>query len=58
MKIVNKPNIIIFLGIYFLMNNLGIFTLDLGDVASKFWPIILILVGVSYYRPDQKQQSF
>ena len=31
------------LGLLFLLDNLGL--VDLGDFVSKFWPLILILVG-------------
>ncbi len=39
------PIILIFLGIIFLLNNLGVLPWDLWTSLWKFWPVILILVG-------------
>jgi lia operon protein LiaF len=40
------PLILIVLGILFLMNNVG-WNIPIGYLISRFWPVILIVVGVS-----------
>jgi len=47
-----RPNvvsavIVIAIGVLFLMHNLGIGHFDLGELISKWWPLILIGVGVN-----------
>jgi len=48
----NKPRsllgavIIIFIGIIFLLNNLGILPWEMWREFWKFWPILLILFGI------------
>jgi hypothetical protein len=39
--------VLIVLGAVFLLNNLGIAKLPIRELAAKWWPAILILVGVS-----------
>lgn len=39
--------VLIVLGALFLLNNLGFTQISLGALISKWWPAILILVGVS-----------
>ncbi len=38
--------ILIALGVIFLLANLGIANFNLGALAAKWWPLILIAVGV------------
>ncbi len=38
--------ILIVLGTLFLLQNLDLLDLDLGDLLSKWWPLILIAAGV------------
>ena len=40
------PVILIILGVVFLLNNLGILPWDIWFSLWKFWPVILVLVGV------------
>ncbi|MCX7839764.1 MAG: DUF5668 domain-containing protein [Anaerolineae bacterium] len=40
------PLILITLGVLFLLVNLGYLPLSLWEIAFRFWPLILILVGV------------
>jgi len=37
------PAVLVVLGVYFLLNNLGLLAWIRGDI---FWPIVLILIGV------------
>lgn len=39
---------IIFLGIIFLLNNLNITSFDMSSLISTYWPIILVLLGLSF----------
>ncbi len=41
------PLILILIGVVFLLQNLGIGHFDLGHLISKWWPLILIAVGIS-----------
>lgn len=38
--------ILIALGTLFLLQNLDLLDFDLGDLLSKWWPLILIAAGV------------
>ena len=42
---ITGPLILIGLGVLFLLQNLG-FPLGIGEMISRFWPVILILIGV------------
>ncbi len=39
--------ILIALGVLFLLQNLGVADINLGHLIAKWWPLILIVVGVS-----------
>jgi len=39
--------LLIVLGTVFLLNNLGIAKLPIREIAAKWWPAILIIVGLS-----------
>jgi hypothetical protein len=39
--------ILIVLGTVFLLNNLGIARLSIHEIIAKWWPAILIIVGIS-----------
>jgi hypothetical protein len=45
-----KPNvpalILIAIGVLFLLHNLGIANFNLGQLILKWWPLILIVLGV------------
>ena len=38
--------VLIVLGVVFLLGNLDIINVDIGDLISNWWPLILILLGV------------
>ena len=40
------PVILIGLGLIFLLNNLGMTDLNIWDLVVRFWPVILIVVGI------------
>lgn len=39
--------VLIVIGTLFLLNNLGLTSLNLGEVIRTWWPAILIVVGIS-----------
>jgi hypothetical protein len=39
--------VLIALGGIFLINNLGIARISIGEIVGKWWPAILIIVGIS-----------
>src|SRR4030067_2327852 len=43
------PVILIFLGTIFLLNNFGILPWDIWTSIWKFWPVVLILIGVEFF---------
>ncbi|MCJ7566012.1 MAG: LiaF-related protein [Anaerolineales bacterium] len=43
------PVILIALGVIFLLNNLGLIELNVWDVVMRFWPILLIAVGLDIF---------
>ena len=45
-KSILAPLILIVLGVLFLLSNLGLFP-HLGPIFAKWWPLILVAVGVS-----------
>ncbi|WP_395695142.1 LiaF transmembrane domain-containing protein [Piscinibacter sp.] len=45
-KSILAPLILIVLGVLFLLSNLGLLP-HLGPIFAKWWPLILVAVGVS-----------
>jgi predicted Na+-dependent transporter len=41
--------VLIAVGTIFLLNNLGIAHLSVGEVFRKWWPVILIILGISLF---------
>jgi len=39
--------ILIILGVLFLLHNMGLLPVPLREIFATYWPVILILVGVS-----------
>ena len=39
--------ILIILGVLFLLHNMGLLPIPLREIFATYWPVILILVGVS-----------
>ncbi|MBI4201259.1 MAG: hypothetical protein HY531_03090 [Chloroflexi bacterium] len=39
--------LLVLVGILFLLANLGVLKLDIGDLAATWWPLLLILFGVA-----------
>ncbi len=39
--------VLIVVGTVFLLNNLGVAHLSIREIAAKWWPVILIVAGLS-----------
>jgi len=54
------PLLLVALGVVFLLRNLGVFPGDLGAVLAKFWPVILIALGLDMMldRPQGRWLGF
>lgn len=51
--------VLIVVGSYFLLSNLGLINISLREVISTWWPLVLIAVGISMFvvpkdRSDKK----
>ena len=47
--------ILILVGAFFLLSNLGLMTVNLRELISTWWPLILIAVGISlFFTPGRK----
>jgi hypothetical protein len=47
--------VLIVLGSLFLINNLGIARISIGEIIGKWWPAILIIVGISMLARRRKK---
>lgn len=48
--------VLVLLGTFFLMSNLGFIDVSLFQVAKTWWPVVLIGVGLSlFFTPDKKK---
>lgn len=41
--------VLIVIGSYFLLSNLGLINISLREVISTWWPLVLIAVGISMF---------
>lgn len=47
---------LILVGTFFLLSNLGVITVSLGEILRVWWPAILIAVGLSlFFTPNGKK---
>lgn len=51
------PTILIFLGLVFLLQNLGILPDDIWPTLIKFWPVVLILIGLQFLLPRSRSTN-
>jgi hypothetical protein len=48
--------VLILVGSYFLLSNLGLINISMREVISTWWPAVLIAVGVSmFFTPGGKK---
>ena len=46
---------LILIGTFFLLSNLGLLSVSIGELIRTWWPLILIAAGVSlFFTPDQR----
>ncbi len=41
--------VLILVGSYFLLSNLGLITISMREIIATWWPAVLIAVGVSMF---------
>ena len=47
---------LILVGAFFLLTNLGLITVSIGEILRVWWPAILIAVGISlFFTPGGKK---
>jgi cytochrome c biogenesis protein CcdA len=47
--------VLVVVGALFLLTNLGVLNINLGEILRVWWPLILIIVGLSlFFTPRDK----
>ena len=50
--------VLLLVGTFFLLSNLGLIDISLTQLIKTWWPIILIAVGVSlFFTPDKQKKD-
>ncbi len=50
--------VLVLVGTFFLLSNLGLIDISLAQLVKTWWPIILIAVGVSlFFTPDRQKKD-
>ena len=50
--------VLVLVGAFFLLSNLGLIDISLTQLFKTWWPIILIAVGVSlFFTPDKQKKD-
>ena len=50
--------VLVLVGTFFLLSNLGLIDISLTQLIKTWWPIILIAVGVSlFFTPDKQKKD-
>ncbi len=50
--------VLVLVGTFFLLSNLGVIDISLAQLVKTWWPIILIAVGVSlFFTPDKQKKD-
>ena len=48
--------VLIAIGSFFLLSNLGVLHISIGELIRTWWPLILIAVGVGlFFTPEQRK---
>ncbi len=49
--------VLVVLGVFFLLNNLGLISISLREVLRVWWPVVLIAVGLAlFFTPGDKKK--
>ena len=47
--------VLILVGVFFLLSNLGMLNVSIGQIISTWWPVALIALGLSlFFTPGRK----
>lgn len=50
--------VLVLVGTFFLLSNLGMIDISLAQLVKTWWPLILIAVGVSlFFTPDRQKKD-
>ena len=49
--------VLVLVGSFFLLSNLGVIDISLTQLIKTWWPIVLIAVGVSLFFTPEKQKK-
>ena len=50
--------VLVLVGTFFLLSNLGLIDISLAQLVKTWWPVILIAVGVSlFFAPDKQKKD-
>ncbi|MBC7621381.1 MAG: hypothetical protein H7293_20765 [Candidatus Saccharibacteria bacterium] len=49
--------VLVLVGSFFLMSNLGLIDISLAQLVKTWWPVILIAIGVSLFFTPEKQKK-
>ena len=49
--------VLVLVGSFFLMSNLGLIDISLAQLVKTWWPAILIAIGVSLFFTPEKQKK-
>lgn len=49
--------VLVVLGIFFLLSNLGVITVSLIELVGTWWPVVLIVVGLMlFFTPNGEKR--
>lgn len=50
--------VLVLVGTFFLLSNLGVIEISLAQLVKTWWPVILIAVGISlFFTPDKQKKD-
>jgi len=49
--------VLVLAGVFFLLSNLGLINVSLMEIASTWWPAILIALGVAMFLTNKGQKK-
>lgn len=48
--------VLVVVGTFFLLSNLGLLTISIAELVRTWWPLVLIALGVAlFFAPDSKK---
>ncbi len=50
--------VLVLVGSFFLLSNLGVIDISLTQLIKTWWPVVLIAVGISlFFTPDKQKKD-